>query len=290
MKDPKQIRANVVVAGVGGQGVVLAGNIISDVCMTYDLDVRKAEVHGMSQRGGSVSSQVRFGPQVHGGMIEKGHLDWIVGFEWAEALRWMPLLASEGGVFVSTAEIIPPIALKDRVSGTVRYPLEFFEHPRVRAFDAPGLAKKAGNVKASGVVLLGALSTELPFSQEAWLQSLARWVPDKALEVNLRAFEFGRQWKEAPRSQTVRIPDPLTRNVWLHLEEAWCKGCGICVNVCPERVWALNAKNVVEVVSLERCTGCGLCEKLCPDLAIDIVTDAAPETAPERGSVAWQPN
>ncbi len=291
MNDPTQIHANVVVAGVGGQGVVLAGNIIADVCMYYGLDVKKAEVHGMSQRGGAVSSQVRFGVEVHGGLIEKGQLNWIVGFEWAEALRWMPLLSPEGSVFVSTEEIIPPSALKDRVSGMVRYPLELLDHPRVRAFDAPALAKQAGNVKAAGVVLLGALSIDLPFSLDVWNQALTRWVPTKALEINLRAFELGRRWEEkAPVTKPQPVPKPITRQVWLNLEESWCKGCGICVNVCPERIWTLNQKNVVEALSPERCTGCGLCEKLCPDFAIDVLTESTIRVNEEGGSVLWQPN
>ncbi len=291
MKDPTQIRANVVIAGVGGQGVILAGNIISDVCIAYGLDVKKAEVHGMSQRGGSVSAQIRFGPEVHGALVEKGRLDWAVGFEWAEALRWMPLLTPKGTVFVSTQEMIPPIALKDRVSGTVDYPLEFLRHPRVRAIDAPLVAKEAGNVKTAGVVLLGALSTELPFSREAWAQAITHRVPAKAVDVNLRAFDLGRRWKERVTPHLAQMPQPLVRQVELHLEESWCKGCGICVNVCPERIWMLNEKDVVETVAPERCTGCGLCEKLCPDLAIDVITHLNSSAMVHEGrNVLWQPN
>ncbi len=291
MKDPTQIRANVVIAGVGGQGVILAGNIISDVCMAYGLDVKKAEVHGMSQRGGSVSAQIRFGPEVHGALIEKGRLNWALGFEWAEALRWMPLLSPDGTVFVGIQEMIPPISLKDRLSGRMDYPLEFLGHPRIRTIDATLLAKEAGNVKTAGVVLLGALSTELPFSYEAWSEALSQRVPAKAVDVNLRAFDLGRRYKERVMSHSVRRPRPLERHFWLHLEESWCKGCGICVNVCPERIWMLNDKDVVETRSPERCTGCGLCEKLCPDLAIDVITDPRSHVlVHEGGNVLWQPN
>ena len=289
MNDPTQISANLVIAGVGGQGVVLAGNIISEVCLSYGMDVKKAEVHGMSQRGGSVSAQIRFGPEVHGVLIEKGHLDWIVGFEWAEALRWMPLLSSEGGVFASTEQIIPPVALHDRVQGTVGYPLALLESPQVRAFDATAIAKQTGNVKTAGVVLLGALASELPFSAESWFQALKRWVPAKAVEVNLQAFDLGRRWQSAPKPRPVRAPEIIRRQVWLNLEESWCKGCGICVNVCPERIWQLNERNVVQTVSAERCTGCGLCEKLCPDLAIDMVVESG-RSAVLEGGVRWQPN
>ncbi|MDA8192769.1 MAG: 2-oxoacid:acceptor oxidoreductase family protein [Thermaerobacter sp.] len=289
MNDPAQMSANLVVAGVGGQGVVLAGNIISEVTLAYGLDVKKAEVHGMSQRGGSVSAQVRFGPEVHGVLVEKGRLDWIVAFEWAEALRWLPLLGSHGSVFASTEQVIPPVSLRDRVEGKVRYPLEFTQHPRIRAFDASGLARQAGNVKTAGVALLGALSSALPFSVEAWHQAIKEWVPAKAVEVNLRAFDLGRQWQSAPPPRPVPVSELVPRQVWLSLEESWCKGCGICVNVCPERIWRLNERNVVEVQEVERCTGCGLCEKLCPDLAIDVVVESA-SAAAWGGAKLWQPN
>lgn len=285
------MQANIVIAGVGGQGVILAGNILSDVCLAYGLDVKKAEVHGMAQRGGSVSAQIRFGSEVHGALIEKGRLDFAVAFEWAEALRWMPLLSPEGTAFVSTQEVIPPIALRDRVAGRVDYPLELVHHPRIRAIDAPSLAKEAGNVKTAGVVLLGALSMELSFSYEAWIEAITRRVPGKVVDVNLRAFGYGRRGKKSVAPYSARMPEPLVRKAWLHLEESWCKGCGICVNVCPERIWVLNERDVVETVSAERCTGCGLCEKLCPDLAIDVLTDLGSQAlGHEGGNVLWQSN
>jgi indolepyruvate ferredoxin oxidoreductase beta subunit len=268
-RSPKQ--GNVVVAGVGGQGVVLAGNIIADICLSHGLDVKKAEVHGMSQRGGSVSAQVRFGPEVHNVVVEQGSLQYVLGFEWAEALRWMPLLAPDGMVFASSERIVPPAAQRNRVAGDVSYPLESLEHPGLRAVDAEALAKKAGNPKTAGVVLLGALSTELGFPVESWRDALVRWVPKKALEANLRAFELGRAWKQAAPPRGMRVQRTQSAQFRLQVEAAWCKGCGICVDVCPERIWHLDDLEVARPGAQERCTGCQLCEKLCPDFAIDVV-------------------
>ncbi len=270
-KVPQQ--GNVVIAGVGGQGVVLAGNIIADLCLSHGLDVKKAEVHGMSQRGGSVSAQVRFGPEVHNVVIEQGSLQYVLGFEWAEALRWLPLLAPDGLVFASSERILPPAAQRDRVAGGVNYPLAAFEHPRVRAVDAESLAKEAGNVKTAGVVLLGALSTELGFPVADWRDALGRWVPKKALEANLRAFELGRGWQDTAPPKPLHSSTTQQARFRLQLEEAWCKGCSICVDVCPERIWQLDALEIARPTAPERCTGCRICEKLCPDFAIDVVRE-----------------
>ena len=294
MSELSPLSGNIVVAGVGGQGVVLASNIISEVCLSQGLDVKKAEVHGMAQRGGAVSALVRFGPEVHGVLIESGQVNWIVGFEWAEAVRWMSALSPEGEAFVSSQQIVPPSALRDRVSGQVQYPTEFVDHSHVRILDTRALAREAGNVKTAGVVLLGALSRQLPFSVETWHQALERWVPAKALAANWLAFDLGRDWKKRPmlRSDSPSRPAMISRRFQLAIEESWCKGCGICVNVCPERIWQLNDRNVVETIHAECCTGCGLCEKLCPDLAIDVISELSDKDVLEalEGGRAWKEN
>lgn len=274
MTDGAGVRGNVVIAGVGGQGAVLAATVLAQVCVDHGLDVKTAEVHGMSQRGGAVSVQVRFGTEVHGMQIEKGQLDWLLGFEWAEALRWLPYLSPTGKAFVSTEQIVPPAALLDRASGKIHYPFDDISDHRWCLVDAVALAREAGDVRTRGVVLLGAFSKELPFPPESWQDALRRVVPSRACAVNLRAFELGRQGRPVAVSPSRRkVPEAALRAAVLRLNEAWCKGCGICVDVCPERVWQLNDHNLVEVVAPERCTGCLLCEKLCPDLAIEVAVN-----------------
>ncbi len=294
MSDLSPLSGNIVVAGVGGQGVVLASNIIADVCLSQGLDVKKAEVHGMAQRGGAVSALVRFGPEVHGVLIESGQVDWIVGFEWAEAVRWMSALSPAGEAFVSSQQIVPPSALRDRINGQLQYPLEFVEHSQVRILDARALALEAGNVKTAGVVLLGAFSQQLPFSVMMWHQALERWIPTKVLEANKSAFDLGRNWKQgsAPEFVSSSRPAVVPRRFQLVLHESWCKGCGICVNVCPERIWQANDRNVVETIHVDRCTGCGLCEKLCPDFAIDVVSESSDHDVWDAmgGGATWKRN
>jgi len=272
MNEPLQPEGNLIVAGVGGQGVILASNIIADVCLSNGLDVKKAEVHGMSQRGGVVTSQVRFGREVHSVMIEPGKVDFVVAFEWAEALRWLGMLREGGVAFTSRERIIPPTALSDRLHGRFAYPLEEETYPQLTVIDAFALAKEAGDARAQGTVLLGALSHRLPFPVEAWHEAIQRWAPPRARAINVLAFDLGRQWQMEGAVETaapVRPPE-LRASYQVLIEPSWCKGCEICLDICPERIFALDDQSVAVAVHMERCTGCQLCVKLCPDFAIEV--------------------
>ena len=272
MYEPVEGEGNLVIAGVGGQGVILASNIVAEVCLRSGLDVKKAEVHGMSQRGGVVTSQVRFAQEVHAVLIEPGQVDYVVAFEWAEALRWLGYLREGGMAFTSRERIIPPAAFSDRLHGQIAYPLEEMEYPQLAVIDAFALAKEAGDGRAQGTVLLGALSHRLPFPIEAWRAAIARLVPARTLQVNLKAFDLGRAFQPSVqvRSPLPARPPELSANYLITIEPAWCKGCAICLDVCPERCFMLDEQDIAVAVHQERCTGCQLCVKLCPDFAIEV--------------------
>jgi len=287
---------NVLVVGVGGQGVLMISKVLAQVCAQRGLEVKQSEVHGMAKRGGVVFSHVRFGRRVWSPTIPRGEADVVVALEWAEGLRWLPHLCPERGTFlVDTRRIVPPFACRDRRPGArAAYPTGSAEALRGRvgrsiALDALSAAEELGNPRAANTVLLGALSTVLDFSVEAWHAAIDASVPPSTLEVNRAAFEWGREWaqtsegadgvSEAPPPESeaewspeaVDIPVPGSR-VRLEITAAWCKGCDICVKVCPERCLALDAAGIVEITDAAACTGCHVCEWLCPDFAIRVRT------------------
>jgi indolepyruvate ferredoxin oxidoreductase, beta subunit len=284
--DPTRgFSGSVMIVGVGGQGVIMASNIIADVALSNGLDVKNAEVHGMSQRGGMVTSQVRFGPEVYSTLMEPGTADFVIALEWAEALRSFAFLAADGMLIASSQRIIPPAALSNRVTGRYDYPLDGWTDPRALRVDAQSLAEGAGDVRAAATVLLGVLATRMPFPVRSWREALRRWVPAKALQANERSFELGRAWRPAAaapaRTKTVRPPE-LSTTSSVTVNAGWCKGaaCSICVDVCPERVFVMGPESFSVPANAGRCTGCNLCMKLCPDFAIEVTTiDAGmPET------------
>ncbi len=272
MQKQFEVEGNLIIAGVGGQGVILASNIVAGVCLLSGLDVKKAEVHGMSQRGGVVTSQVRFAQVVHAVLIEPGQVDYVVAFEWAEALRWLEYLREGGMAFTSRERVIPPAAMSSRLHGRFAYPLEEVDYPQLTIIDAFALAKEAGDGRAQGTVLLGALSHRLHFPIEAWREAIARWVPAKAVQVNLKAFDLGREFQASTqlRSPAPTRPPELHASYVVTIEQAWCKSCAICLDVCPERCFVLDEQDIAVAVHQERCTGCQLCVKLCPDFAIEV--------------------
>jgi indolepyruvate ferredoxin oxidoreductase beta subunit len=185
---------NILMVGVGGQGTLLASEILSEVLMQTGYDVKKAEVHGMAQRGGSVVSHVRFGKKVYAPIIPEGEVDVLFGFELLETYRYLPLVKESGTVIVNNLRIAPPsVALGKR-----DYPADIDDKMRsyianVRVVDGLKLAEQAGNSKTVNTVLLGALSNTLEPSLEQWIAAIKNLVPERFLAVNLEAFELGRQ-------------------------------------------------------------------------------------------------
>jgi indolepyruvate ferredoxin oxidoreductase beta subunit len=185
---------NVLICGVGGQGILLASQVLSDVALLSGLDVRKSEVHGMAQRGGSVVSHVRLGPQVYSSLIKPGEADVVLAFEKLEGLRWLPYLAPSGAVVVNRQEIAPMSV----IFGDAEYPQDTEERIRKgsrRALFIDGLAEaeKLGNPKVVNVILLGVLSKSLQFPEKTWHEALKGRVKPKFLELNEKAFARGRE-------------------------------------------------------------------------------------------------
>jgi indolepyruvate ferredoxin oxidoreductase beta subunit len=191
---------NVLVAGVGGQGVIVAAAIIAEAVLLHGgLEVKLSETHGMSQRGGSVQSQVRLGRHVVAAVISPGEVDYLLAFEAAEGLRLAPSLVDDGVAIVNTQQIVPPLA----AMGEHAYPYDAIarmagQGRRVIAVDGNDLAAKAGSAKVAGVVLLGALSTHLAFAAETWEQAIANNVGAGWLDMNLAAFAAGRKVGATP--------------------------------------------------------------------------------------------
>lgn len=184
---------NILLVGVGGQGILLASEILSEAFMLAGHDVKKSEIHGMSQRGGSVVSHVRFGAQVFSPVVPEGEGDILFGFELLETYRYLPLLRPGATVVVNDYRIAPPSILL----GQAEYPKGLADKikekfPDFLLVDGQGLALKAGDVRAANTVLLGAVSKRLNIAEEIWQQALEKMVPKKALEINRTAFAFGR--------------------------------------------------------------------------------------------------
>ena len=182
----------VLLCGVGGQGTILAADILAKVAAAAGCDVRLSEIHGMSQRGGSVITIVRFGEEVSSPVTDYGCADRIVSFEATEALRYLPYLAKGGKLLVNSAEIIPlPVLIgsAEMPGDTEAYLLE---HDAVM-IDSSALAAEVGNPKATNIVLLGALSRDLDFDEQVWIDVISKRVPPKTIESNLKAFQAGRE-------------------------------------------------------------------------------------------------
>ncbi len=189
MDKPK----NVLIAGVGGQGIILASEVLAMAAMDAGYDVKQSEVHGMAQRGGAVVSHIRFGKRVWSPMIEKGTCDLLLSFEKSEALRWAEYLKPDAVILLNTQEIIPVTVTQ----GLSEYPHDAPQRLRDAGFrvielDALSLAEEAGTALAVNIVMCGAASHFLPIPEEVWKGAIERRVPPKFKDVNLRAFELGR--------------------------------------------------------------------------------------------------
>ena len=185
-----QVKFDLVIVGVGGQGTLLASKILGRLALREGCGVKVSEVHGMSQRGGSVITHVRVGDRVHSPIVTPGEADYLISFEQLEAARAAAFLKPEGVAIVNT-QVIWPMPV---ITGAASYP----EAPlanlgRVESADALAIATECGSPKALNLVLLGMLSRHLPFTLDAWKETIAACVPQKTLEVNLAAFARGRE-------------------------------------------------------------------------------------------------
>ncbi len=186
---------SIMIVGVGGQGSLLASRLLGNVLLAQGYDVKVSEVHGMSQRGGSVVTYVRYGEKVYSPVIEKGEADAVISFELLEASRCLPYLKKGGKLITSTQQIDPmPV-----ITGAMEYPENLVEKLEsagvdVTTVDALSLAEQAGTSKASNVVLMGVLASKMDFPDELWQNALEQCVPPKFLELNKKAFALGRDF------------------------------------------------------------------------------------------------
>lgn len=185
---------NIMIVGVGGQGTLLASKLLGRLLLTRDYDVKVSEVHGMSQRGGSVVTYVRYGDKVYSPIIDKGEADFILSFELLEAARAAEWL-KEDGILITNMQEINPMPV---ITGAMNYPENLLEKLKelglkVDALDALSLAQEAGSSKAVNLVLLGRLSNYFQgFTEEEWMAAIEQSVPEKFLEMNKKAFHLGR--------------------------------------------------------------------------------------------------
>lgn len=274
------------VVGVGGQGVVLGSSIVAAALLESGYDVKTSEVHGMAQRGGVVSSHLRFGSRVASPLLPLGTSDVLLAFEWAESLRWLSYLKPGGTLVSSVDSIVPPLACSDRRAWNSRYPAQDPYALRewagdLRLVEARRIAGELGNAKAASSVLLGVLSLLLDLPVAAWERAMRTFVPPKALEVNLAGFQAGRELVFTDGLPLAPPPAPLEQRTppAIEITRDWCKGCDICIRFCPEHCLALDEQEKVVAIAPELCTGCRLCEYLCPDFAIAIKPQEEPVLA-----------
>lgn len=195
---------NVLIVGVGGQGVLLASEVLSETAMRAGLDVKKSEVHGMSQRGGVVSSHIKFGPKVYSPIVPYGQADILISFEQAEALRAVDWVKRDGLVATSKTKLVPPIA----TSGKVKYPDDPVaglkkKAGNVIAIDADKIALEMGNPRLVNILLLGIVSTRLDFNVSIWEEAIKARVKAKFVDLNLKAFARGRKLAQKAAETTA---------------------------------------------------------------------------------------
>ena len=189
---------NIFLSGVGGQGTILASNILGEVFLKAGYDVKKSEVHGMAQRGGDVTTHFRFGKKVYSPLIEYGEADFLISFELLEALRYINWVKPAGKIIINQQTILPPavslgqMAYPKDVEGTFK---KYFKD-RVRFINGQEIARKLGNIQAANVVLIGAFSNFFPeIKEEQWTDAIRALLPAKLHELNIKAFYEGRKAK-----------------------------------------------------------------------------------------------
>ncbi len=183
---------NIILTGVGGQGILTASEIISEAAVQAGYDVKKSEVHGMSQRGGSVNSHVRFGETVYSTLVTKGDCDLLLGFEKLEALRMAYFVKEDGNIVVNNQRINPTTV----ISGSATYPENIEEalnerFKLVTFIDALRIAQQVGNPRTANTAMLGAASKLLDIPADIWEKAIIQRVPERYIEANLRAFQMG---------------------------------------------------------------------------------------------------
>jgi indolepyruvate ferredoxin oxidoreductase beta subunit len=184
---------SILLAGVGGQGIILASDIMAEVFLEAGYDVKKSEIHGMAQRGGSVTSHVRFGKKVYSPIIKEGDADVLLAFETLEALRWINHVKSGGIVILNDHKINPPVVnlgqmgYPENIEKTIRR-----NFTQVHMLPGTPLAQKAGDIRSANVVLLGALSQICEIDGDLWMGVILNYLPPKVHEVNRKAFAIGR--------------------------------------------------------------------------------------------------
>ena len=185
---------NIIITGVGGQGILLASEIISKAAVQAGFDVKRSEIHGMSQRGGSVNSHIRFGKKIFSPLVMMGDCDLLLAFEKLESVRMADFVKRDGTIIVNDQQINPSAV----ASGTATYPDSIEEILRahfnsVIFLNALEIAKQAGNLRTANIALLGAASKNLNIPAEIWEDAIVKRVPERAIEVNLKAFQLGLQ-------------------------------------------------------------------------------------------------
>jgi indolepyruvate ferredoxin oxidoreductase beta subunit len=197
LKNADSKTVNLLFTGVGGQGVLLASDILSEAAHIAGYDVKKSDIHGMAQRGGSVISQVRFGKKVFSPIIKDREVDFLIGFEILEALRCLNMLAKDAKIIVNNQKIHP---ISINFNGKIGYPENGFElikkdFKNAELIQGIMLAESAGDNKTVNLVLLGKLSNYLPFEQNVWEGVIKRSVPPSTVERNIHAFRLGKRSK-----------------------------------------------------------------------------------------------
>ena len=185
---------NMMIVGVGGQGTLLASKLFGRILLAKGYDVKVSEVHGMSQRGGSVVTYVRWGDKVYSPIIDKAEADFILSFELLEAARWTEYL-KEGGVILTNTQKTNPMPV---ITGAMAYPEDLCAKIealgiKLDAIDALALAEQAGSAKAVNIVLMGRLSNYFDFTQQEWMDAIEQSVPPKFIDMNKKAFLLGRE-------------------------------------------------------------------------------------------------
>ena len=192
-KIMKQI-TNIVLSGVGGQGILLASKLVSEAALLEGYDVKANEVHGMAQRGGSVIGQIRFGEKVFSPLVKLGSAHILLAMEIIESIRYAPYLSSTGLALVNTQRVFPTTVS----SGQAEYPadpegLVKQTFPRFQMADCLAIAKEAGDTRCTNTVMVGWLSNHLPFSAESWQKVLEQCIKPKFISMNLKAFALGKK-------------------------------------------------------------------------------------------------